>query len=298
MMEKDVSFYSDGYKLDATLYYPDDFQPDKTYPAIIPNSGYNGFKQFYPKLFAEQFTKHGFICLGFDYRGFGKSEGQKGRVILDEQVEDIRNAISFLSVQEGVDPDKLAILGWGMGASNVVRVAAADRRVKAVAALNGFYNGERWLSTVHDYVAWRNILDAIEEDRRHRVLTGKSKEIGAFDHYPLDPTTEHHVNVELVHIEGFGHPVNVQFTESVKEMNAEAVVKNIAPRPILIAHGKRNLLHPIEEAFALYRAAGEPKVFHEIDGAHNDFMYRDHPEFARLIDALVRFFNAHLGQAK
>ncbi|HZG72473.1 MAG TPA: alpha/beta fold hydrolase, partial [Chondromyces sp.] len=171
MIERQVYFYSEGYKLDATLYLPDDYIQGEKRPAIIPNSGYQGFNEFYPRLFARNLTEAGYVCLGFDYRSFANSEGVKGRVILDEQVEDIQNAITFLAMQEEVDPDNIGILGWGMGASNVVRVAANDKRVKAVAALNGFYNGERWLRSIHSYVEWNELVETVEEDRKQRVLT-------------------------------------------------------------------------------------------------------------------------------
>lgn len=48
MQERTVYFYSEGYKLDGTLYLPDDIQPGEQRPAIIPNSGYQGFNKFYP----------------------------------------------------------------------------------------------------------------------------------------------------------------------------------------------------------------------------------------------------------
>src|SRR5690606_4841324 len=128
-----------------------------------------------PRLFAKNLTKEGYICLGFDYRGFANSEGTKGRVILDEQVEDIHNAITFLSLQEEVDEENIGLIGWGMGGSNVVRVAANDTRVKAVAALNGFYHGEEWLRSIHSYVEWKEILKAVNNDRKQRVLTGQSE---------------------------------------------------------------------------------------------------------------------------
>ena len=286
-----TEFYSEGCKLDGALYLPDDYKPGERRPAIIPNSGYQGFNEFYPKLFSEYLTKAGFVCLGFDYRGFAKSEGVRGRVILDEQVQDIRNAITYLRTRDEVDPERIGLIGWGMGASNVGRAAAADPRVRAVAALNGFYVGERWLKSVHTYVNWHRILQQIEEDRVRRVTTGQSLLADPFLHYPLDETTEQHVNVELAHIPAFGKQTALQFTESIVEMNAEAEAAKIAPRPLFIAHGKSNLLHPREEAEALYAAAREPKTLYWIDGKHNDFMYRDHPEMNRLMDRVIEFFN-------
>ncbi|MEW9673798.1 alpha/beta hydrolase [Ammoniphilus sp. 3BR4] len=297
MQERKIQFYSEGFKLDGTLYLPDDYQPGEKRPAIIPNSGYQGFNEFYPRLFAQNLTEAGFVCLGFDYRGFAESEGQKGRVILDEQVEDIINAITFLQVQEEVDPNQIGLIGWGMGGANVVRAAAADKRVKAVAALNGFFNGERWLKSIHSYVEWNNILKAMEEDRVRRVTTGHSLPADPFIHYPLDPATNDYVQKELVPLSPFGKQTQLQFTESIAMMNAEKVVAEISPRPIFIAHGKDNLLHPVEESLTLFEAAQEPKRYYEIDGKHNDFMYHEHPVFQDLVGQLKEFFQTNIDTA-
>lgn len=294
MQERKINFYSEGCKLDGTIYLPDDYKPGEKRPAIIPNSGYQGFNEFYPRLFARYLTDAGFVCLGFDYRGFAESEGEQGRVILDEQVQDIMNAITFLEVQEEVDPNRIGLVGWGMGGSNVIRVAAADKRVKAVAGLNGFYDGERWLKSIHTYVEWNNILKTVKEDRIRRVTTGKSQYADTFIHYPLDPATDNYVQKELAVLSPFGKQTQLQFTDSIIGMNAEKAVAEISPRPVFIAHGKDNLLHPVDESLALYEAAKEPKQYVEVDGKHNDFMYYDHPVLNDLVSKLVVFFSAHL----
>ncbi|MDQ0217686.1 alpha/beta hydrolase [Peribacillus cavernae] len=293
MIERQIHFYSEGFKLDGSLYLPDDYKPGEKRPAIIPNSGYQGFNEFYPKLFARNFTEAGYVCLGFDYRSFAKSEGGEGRVILDEQVEDIQNAITFLSIQEEVDPDRIGLTGWGMGASNVVRVAAKDKRIKAVAALNGFYNGERWLRSIHSYVEWIEILKAVDEDRKQRVSTGKSKLAHPFIHYPLDRATADYVDKELAILSAFGNQTVLQFTDSIINMNAEKTVKDVKV-PLFIAHGEGNLLHPLDEAERLYESATEPKELYIIEGKHNDFMYHDHEVFQKLMGRLKDFFEVNV----
>ncbi|WP_100401936.1 alpha/beta hydrolase [Bacillus sp. FJAT-42315] len=295
MIERQIHFYSEGYKLEGTLYLPDDYKEGEKRPAIIPNSGYQGFNEFYPKLFARNLTEAGYVCLGFDYRSFAKSEGEEGRVILNEQVEDIENAITFLSIQEEVDPERIGLIGWGMGGSNVVRVAGRDKRVKAVAALNGFYHGERWLRSIHSYVEWNEILEAVKEDRKQRVLTGKSQLADTFIHYPLDPATADYVDKELAILSPFGKQTVLQFTDSIIGMNAEKEVKDVTV-PLFIGHGKDNLLHPFDESFELYKAANEPKQLYVIDGKHNDFMYHEHEVFQELISQLITFFDANLAK--
>lgn len=42
MIEKETTFFSEGSRLKATLYYPDDLPDEGPHPAIIVNSGYPG----------------------------------------------------------------------------------------------------------------------------------------------------------------------------------------------------------------------------------------------------------------
>lgn len=294
MIEQKISFYSEGYKLEGSLYTPDDIKAGEKRPAIIPNSGYQGFNEFYPKMFAKQLTNAGYVCLGFDYRGFANSEGESGHVILKEQVEDINNAIIYLQQQECVDVKNIGLIGWGMGASNVIDVAAYNKEVSAVAALNGFYNGSRWLKTIHSYQDWTEILETVQKDNINKVLSGESESADTFLHYPLDPDTEDYVNKELASVEGYGTQTKLEFTNSLIELDVEKHVKDIAPRPVFIGHGKDNLLHPYQEAQFLYESAVEPKTLYTIDGKHNDFMYSDNKTFQLLMNELLTFFEKHL----
>ncbi|WP_059104387.1 alpha/beta hydrolase [Shouchella shacheensis] len=296
MIEKKRSFYSEGCLLQGTLYLPDDASAERPKPAIIPNSGYQGFNEFYPKMFAKKLTEAGYVCLGFDYRGFADSEGEKGKVLIEQQVEDIHNAVTFLQLQEEVDHKKIGLLGWGMGAANVLLATERNENVSAVAALNGFYNGERWLKSIHSYQEWMQILEDVKADRIQRVVEGGSRLADTFLHYPLDPATSSYVEKELASVYGFGHQTRVQFTESIINLNVEKVVNHISPTPIFIGHGVDNLLHPYEEGLSVYEAAASPKTFYTIEGKHNDFMYSDHPEFVELSKQLCAFYEEAFSQ--
>lgn len=292
MKEHDIHFFSDGHELVGTFYAPEGVEAT-TSPHIIVCSGYQGFNAFYPRLFSRYLTKSGYSCLGFDYRGFAASSGPRGRVILPEQIEDIKNSLTFAQTLPQVDEEKIGLLGWGMGAANVVELAAHDKRVKAVAAVNGFYNGERWLQSTHTPESWNDLLKAVEEDRVRRVTTGKSKRVEPFHHYSLDPDTENYVQAELDPlIEGSGRRVDLQLTESILAAKPEDVATAISPRPLFIGHGKHNKLHPPQESEQLYAKAGEPKTLYWINGKHNDFMYEDDPVLGDLAAELAGFFTA------
>jgi uncharacterized protein len=292
VIQKETAFFSEGSRLKATIYYPDDLPDNEQNPALVVNSGYQGFNEFYPKMFAERMTERGFVCLGFDYRGMADSEGEKGRVLIEEQVQDVRNAVTFIGSQEDIDPRRIGLIGWGMGAANVVLAGEKGGRVAGVASLNGFYDGGRWLRSIHTYDEFLKIVDEVGEDRVRRVQEGQSKLADTFAHYPLDPATDDYVQAELAQVYGFGHPTRLQFTESILDLNVEKVVADLSPTPLFIAHGERNTLHPYSEALSLYESAASPKTLYTVDGRHNDFMYSDHPEFLLLCDRLKEFFDA------
>lgn len=298
MIENRISFFSEGHRLQGSLYCPDVRPADVTCPALVINSGYQGFNSFYPRMFASRLTEFGYVCLGFDYRGMADSQGEKGRVIIEEQAQDVRNAVTFLGAQPGIDPHPVGLIGWGMGAANVILAAASSDRVFGVAALNGFYNGWRWLQSIYTYNEYLAILDQVSRDRVRRVLHGESTLADTFAYYRLDPDTDGYVQSELASVHGFGHQTQVQFAESILDVDVEQIVPRLAPTPLFIAHGRRNLLHPYPEAAALYQAARGPKTLYDIDGKHNDFMYRDHPEFLMLCDELRLFFDAAWARAK
>ncbi|MEW6704215.1 MAG: alpha/beta hydrolase [Pseudomonadota bacterium] len=65
----------------------------------------------------------GFNLLTFDYRGFGKSDGEPS---LDGVVADGLAALAWLKRQPGVDAHKLVVLGQSLGGATAVRVVAAD----------------------------------------------------------------------------------------------------------------------------------------------------------------------------
>ena len=87
--------------------------------------------------------------MGFDYRGFKPSENVHPCLpkytTLETEVEDVANAFTFMQIQPEVDPERCGLLGWGVGGAVCVTVAARDKEVKAIATLNSFVNGERWM---------------------------------------------------------------------------------------------------------------------------------------------------------
>lgn len=289
MITKPMYFYSNCYRLAAALYLPDDYKEGEKLPCIIPNSGYIGLNAIYPALFARALTKRGYACFGFDYRGFLQNEGPAGVCKLDEQVEDIRNAVTFAGTLPEVDADRIGLLGWAMAAGLSFREAQLDKRVKAVAGLNGFYCGERWLHQVFSHVDFVKMQKEIEEEEIRIVKEGTRRFDNPFHFYPLDPDTEEVVHDNLYTVDGYGQEISLELGRSLMDFNSEKNIEDVKV-PAFIGHGKYNLLHPISESELFYDKLQCEKTFYAIEGKHNDFMFDDHEVFENLIGELDRFF--------
>lgn len=288
-----LPFFSSGLRLDADLYLPDDGGAGAPYPVVIPSSGYQGLKVIHPERFARVLTERGYAVLAFDYRGFGTSEGERGRLVPQEWAQDLRAAVDRVSTVEEIDSDRIGLLGWGMGGGVVVAEAAEDDRVGAVAAVNGIADGARSTRNMHDDESWRSLLERVAADRGRRSEWGRSEITSPWDIVRLDRDgrTDGYVGAELYRAPGFGAGVTLESADMLLRFSPESVAHRIAPRPLLVVHGGANELHKPEEARSLYAHADEPKRLEIIEGAgHTEWMFDDHPTFRALVDQLDGFF--------
>jgi hypothetical protein len=289
MQTEPVTFHSDGLKLGGAFFLPDEFDGATPQPLVISCSGFTGLMNIHPARFARFLTARGRLCFGFDYRGFGGSEGERRRVILDEQVRDIISAVSFAEADPRIDRDRVILLGWGMGAGLVIDAARELLGVVGLVLLNGFYCGKR-VQLAHrgptEYLAFR---DMIREQYSRRAHGESPDQADPFHFYPLDPQSREHVDKVLRTHEGYDTQLySAEMADSLLRWNPEAYAPHMRT-PMLVAHGTRNALHPYTEAEHLFSAWGGPKQIHWIQGAgHTEWMLDDHPHFqalGRRIDA-------------
>ena len=274
MEEKKVQFFSRGRKLAGVMFLPDDAK--ESAPGIVLCQGYTGTKELFLPLLAQAFCGAGYPSLIFDYRGWGESDGEKGQLFPWEQVTDICNALTFLSIQETVDPERLALYGTSFGGANVIAVAAVDQRVRCVITSLPIGNGRRWLRSLRRLWEWRELLQLIDEDRRNRVLTGTSLKMDAFQIVPPEPTIQEAMVTAIK--DGILSEVEItlESAEAIMEFSPQDMVAQISPRPILFIHAGSDNLVSAEESETLYERAGEPKKLIIVPGAtHVDFYLGD-----------------------
>ncbi|MGH2916153.1 MAG: alpha/beta hydrolase [Solirubrobacteraceae bacterium] len=301
MNGRPLPFFASGLRLDADLHLPDTAgEPAKRLPVLVAASGYLGLKAIHPERFARALTARGYAVLAFDYRGFGLSEGERGRLAPQDQVQDVRAAVDRLSVCDEVDPERIGLLGWGLGGGVMVAEAADDPRVRAVAAVNGVSDGARSTRNLHDERSWATLLQRIEADRGRRATAGRSEVVSPWDIVPLqgDSKTPTYVFEELYRTPGYGTGVTLESADLLLQFSPQTVAARLAGRPLLIVHGADNELYRPVEAQALYDHAAEPKRLVYLQGAgHTEWMFDLHPTFAALVQELAGFFDDALASA-
>jgi alpha-beta hydrolase superfamily lysophospholipase len=262
-MERPVTFYSQGTRVAGILGIPDDYREGEKRPGIVLCTFFTAVKEAAVPQPAQELTGAGYVTLRFDYRGFGESEGvdgHRGELFPLREVEDVRNAVSFLMGLPEVDPKKIGTFGYSMGGGISVYTAGVDDRVKAAVGVGGVYNGSFWMRGLRRKWEWDEYLAKIERDRIERVKTGKSATV------PWEEVvvwTEESKRFVTAFWEEFPQAKVPQLTletaERVNAFNCEDVVDRIAPRGVLFIGSERDTICDSEMAIRCYNLAGEPK---------------------------------------
>jgi dienelactone hydrolase len=155
---RDAKFYSEGVQCAATIFLPDALNGDQKVAAVVLAPAW-GETAAALEPYARGLAKAGVAAMTIDYRGWGKSGGyiylaenlryddrlrfsqhtakvrlRRKRLIPQDQVLDIRNAISYLQGEPNIDRARIGVWGADMAGGHAIVVAATDPRVKAVVA--------------------------------------------------------------------------------------------------------------------------------------------------------------------
>ncbi len=108
-------------------------------PTVVFCPGMDMTKEAFIDALNHPFVARGLNCLHLDGPGQGTSNIRKIRVTLDNYERAGSAAIDYLSERPEVDPDQIAVSGFSMGSYWGMRLAALDKRVKAVATAAACY---------------------------------------------------------------------------------------------------------------------------------------------------------------
>lgn len=294
MIEEPAFFYSGGCKLDASFFWPAEGEVPADKPVFVICSGFTGLKSIHPARYSRFLTRMGYPCFGFDYRGFEKSGGERKRVLLEEQVEDIVHAVSYVMNHPQTAGRPVILMGWGMAGGMVLEAARLTPPLKALVAANGFYNAVRVQKALRGKAGWLEFWGWLQTERANAAVSGEVPEVDPFRVYPLDPVSEEYVNRVLRAVPGYneGAQVKLNFADSLLRFAPENNLDHLKETPLLLVHGDQNALHPVAEAESLHEKYPGPKTMYWVpEAGHTEWMLDDNLKFQHLvaeIDAWVR----------
>ena len=304
-MERKVCFYSGpGLKLAGFLSVPTDYEEGAgKRPGVVLCQGPGGYKN--PEAVAKDslmpavsqwLNRAGFVALRFSYRGVGESEGPDYRLIPLEQVEDIRNAITFIQQQEEVDAKRIGLFGAATGGANVSYVAGIDPRVKCMVSVSGMGDLGRWAQSTRRYWEWLEWLQVLDKDRVERVLTGKSRIVELTDIIPPDPAAKREATKMA---EAFSELkvakmlLSLESAEAIGNYRPETMVDRISPRAAMWICAGNDTLLPIDESRSMYQKAKEPKNLVILEGLEHHALYHA-PAFEQVMTHATEWFDTYL----
>jgi uncharacterized protein len=254
-MEERVSFLSHGLRLSGILHLPRGGGGRR--PAFLVLHGFGSNKDGGTAMIAAKlFAGFGYAALRFDMRGCGESEGERGRVICLEQVEDTRAALGYLATRPEIDSARIAVMGHSFGAAVAVYAAGADARFAACVSTGGWGDGESKFRAQHaSPEAWSRFSAMMEEGRR-RKAGGEPMKVPRYEIVPIPPGLRGNLAPGSI----MEFPFDV--VESMYAFRANDVVGRIAPRPLLLLHPAHDSVTPTEQSIELFRRAGQPCDLH------------------------------------
>jgi uncharacterized protein len=212
-----VSFPSEG-GITLKGWFVKPAHPASKTSVIIICHGVGANKSDFTEL-AAALSRRGHFVLLFDFRAHGESSGSRSSLGYHEQ-KDIAAALDFIRSRPEVDPKRVGIYGFSMGASTAILAAARTRAFSAVVVDSAFTS---------------------LKDMARSTITG-------FYHLPSFPF----LHIAMIEYE-------LYFQTRIDTISPVSVIKEISPTPVFIIAGDKDRLIPAENGRKLFAAAKEPK---------------------------------------
>lgn len=136
--ESIVNFENEGLNIIGTLAMP---ATDEAVPLVLLFHGFKGERDELPIVNTEEamysrtariFAERGIATLRIEFRGSGESEGLWEDTTFTGQISDALVALDFAQTVEGVDPERIGIIGLSQGGLVAASAAGQDARVKSL----------------------------------------------------------------------------------------------------------------------------------------------------------------------
>jgi dipeptidyl aminopeptidase/acylaminoacyl peptidase len=292
MREERVEFLSHGQRLVGVLRTPE--MHSGLLGTIIQGPGWLGLaraRTYEP--WHRAFTDAGYAVLAFDYRGFGESEGVRGWILPDRMVEDILNAVVWVTTRSDLDPQRIGAYGiGGIGGGNAIIAAAHDDRIRCVAVQSVVADGREWLRRMRPEYDWLDYVARVGADSQRWVTTGESELVNPrTDIAVATPERRAYTNKQDVDSK-MDAQFHLQSAAALMRYRPLDYVGRLSPRGLLLTSVANDSVTPEEHAELLFAAAGPPKRIIRQTGTTHYRSYTDN--YQMLASELVAWYDRHM----
>jgi len=299
-----VTYKLNGLDIAANVYTPANYDPKKTYPAVVVAHPNGGVKEQAAGLYAQRLAEQGYVTISMDAAYQGASGGQPRNVDKPaHRIEDIHGAADFITRYAGVDAWRLGLLGICGGGGYSLAAAQTDKRFKAVATLSMFNSGRVRRNGFED-----SQLNSIQE-RLQQASAARAQEAAGGDVlYSGDANMTDEQIAKLpfeMYRQGYeyywrthAHPNSTfKYTTSslldLMRWDATSQIELINQPLLMIAGSKADSAYMTDDAFA--KATGtKDKTLFRIDGATHIETYWVPQYVNAALNQLVPFFGRTL----
>lgn len=291
MRSHDVVFFSEGARISAIWRTPDEFNGPLR--AVVQGPGWLGLKD--AKLYVryhEALTAAGFGVLSLDYRGFGDSEGDRSVVSPHRQLQDLVNAVTYLTTRDDVDAECIGSFGTGgTGGGNAALLAATDRRVRAAVSQFPVADGRDWLHRMRQEHEWVAYLADLEADRKRRVIEGAGRLVHPREEIMV-PTPERRATKVKADVDTrVPTEVSLASVDEILDYQPALAARGMET-PLLVIGVEDDATTPTDHAVALYEAARGPR---ELIMQRHTSHYAAYDQYWEVVTPrIVSWFERHL----
>lgn len=304
MQPLDVEFPSSGTTIRGHLYLPAGPGP---HPVVVMAGGWCYVKELVQPEYARVFAGAGIAALVFDYRGFGTSDGEpRQHVDPWAQIEDYKNAISWVETRPELDANRIAAWGISYSGGHVLILAATDPRVQCIVSNIPVVDGWRTMQSVHGALAFRRLEALILEDRRKRLASGvlgtmpmstadPARELAT---WPFPEVTSAFLDLKRSVAPTHEHWNTIASTELLMSYDVKPFLRRILRTPVLMSVAEKDDITLWEEEIATFNAIATPdkRLFLCRDTSHMT-LYSNQSRLAQLAEQGRAFLVAQLRPA-
>lgn len=299
---KKVNFKSNNLNVVANMYFPENFDENNQYPAIVVNHPAGGVKEQTAGLYAERLATLGYVTMAYDASYQGESEGQPHNLENpSSRVEDVRAAVDYFNTLDFIDDSRIGALGICAGGGYTIKAAQTEKRIKAVVGISAADIGQNfrkgWTGN-QDEKDINPLLEQVAEQRKAEANGAPQKLVGFVPEEPtedMDQETkdgwEYYRTPRAQHERSINQFPFISF-DRINEFTAFDLVDKLLTQPVLfIAGSEAGTLWQSENA---YERALEPKDIHIVEGANHFDMYDKEPFVTEAVEKMNSFYGQYL----